>query len=107
MPWRLLRRLKIFKRCLGKAKRVKRMKLAKAHLTRFKPVSSTYIELGGGYDTSLNISIAAGQGCRPAIGRGDCTGSEFDQASGLDHSFIGQYWRQCVCFRRTIKGYLQ
>ena len=62
MPWRLLRRLKIFKRCLGKAKRVKRMKLAKAHLTRFKPVSSTYIELGGGYDTSLNIRIAAGQG---------------------------------------------
>ena len=61
MAWLLLRRLKIFKRCLGKAKPVKRMKLAKAHLTRFKPVSSTYIEPGGGYDTSLNIRIAAGQ----------------------------------------------
>ena len=71
MPRRLLRRLKIFKRCSSEAKRVKRMKLAKAHLTLFKPVSSTYIELGGGYDTDLNIDIAAGQGCRSAIGRGD------------------------------------
>ena len=71
------------------------------------PTSSTYIELGGGYDSNLNIGIAAGQGCRSAFGRGDCTGSEFDQASGLDQSFIGEYWRQCVCLRQTIKGYLQ
>ena len=38
------------------------MKLAKAHLTRFMPTSSSYIELGGDYDTNLNIGIAAGQG---------------------------------------------